>query len=77
VAVALRLARIGEDWSHKASTPFNKNMVGDDGPFRHGPNELLERREKINLTESTDGYNIVLSMTMITTLITPLHDTYM
>jgi len=39
VAVALRLARIGEDWSHKASTPFNKNMVGDDGPFRHGPNE--------------------------------------
>ena len=42
MAVALGLARIGEYWSHKASTPFNKNMVGDDGPFRHGPNEPPE-----------------------------------
>ena len=39
VAVALGLARVGDSWSHKASTPSNKNMVGDDGPFRHGPNE--------------------------------------
>ena len=31
--------RCSRSWSHKASTPSNKNMVGDDGPFRHGPNE--------------------------------------
>jgi hypothetical protein len=34
-----RLARIGEDWSHKASTPSNKNTVNFDGRFHDGPNE--------------------------------------
>ena len=55
VAVALRLARIGEDWSHKASTPFNKNMVGDDGPFHHGPNEppANNREQQRNIASHT------------------------
>ena len=57
VAVALRLARIGEDWSHKASTPSNKNTVNFDGRFHDGPNEPPDYRSRFwgNISEGWLG----------------------